>query len=359
MARLVSTKFLAAAAVVAASGCVESFPGSNLQIDFSEATPISGGDDPDGLQAPADTYFAFYAVQHIEDEDGNVTQSYLFEVDRFDIRPVIDVSSPCFIELEDAAYPGLHVTQYAEEVREDICDRLGLPRTCFPDPLDPPVGASEGDVTDVLGADIRMDNLGDLQSQVKAVTSFSNFRYPDPEPGCDATGDQIPAITCTDDASNAQRLAACKALWATGPDADGDGVIDIYEGSDKVMTLPLSGKLYGMVEGPNPINSGFVGGATIYVDEVLEDFDAYTVHWQFKDYDEDGEPDYPDDFFDDDDGDGEPDHVESPTGYPFMTGPPEARVRGVINARLTSPFSTAAFAEVAIFPDLSDDDVHF
>lgn len=361
MARHVSTKLLATAALAAgaSAGCVESFGGSNLQIDFSEATPVSGGNSADGLQAPADSFFSFYAVQHIEDDDGNVTQSYLFEVNRFEIRPVINTASPCFIELEDAAYPGLHVTQFASEVREDICDRLGLDRHCFDDPLDPPVGASEGDVTDVLGADIRMDNLGDLQSQVKAVSTFSDFEYPAAQPDCNATGDQIPAPDCTDDVSNAQRLAACRALWASGPDADEDGITDIYEGSDKVFTLPLNGKLYGMVEGPNPINSGFVGGATIFVDEVLSDFDAFTVHWQFKDLDGDGEPDYPADFFDDVDGDGEPDHVESATGYPFMTGEPESRTRGVINARLTTPFSTAAFAEVAIFSDLSDDDVHF
>jgi len=360
MARLVSTKLLAVAALTAASaGCVESFDGSNLQIDFSEATPIPGGTDPDGLQPPANTFLSFYAVQHIEDEDGVITQSYLFEAQRLEIRPVIDTSSPCFIELEDAAFPGLHVTQFAEEVREDICDRLGLPRDCFDDPLDPPVGASEGDVTDVLGADIRMENLGDLQGQVKAVTTFSDFAYPAPEADCNATGDQLPAITCTDDASNAQRLAVCQALWATGPNEDGDDLTDIYEGSDKVFTLPLSGKLFGMVEGPNPINAGFVGGATIFVDEVLDGFDAYTLHWQFKDLDGDGDPDYPDDFFDDVDGDGEPDHVESATGYPFLTGAPEARTRGVINARLTTPFSSAVFAEVAIFADLAVDDVHF
>ncbi len=361
MARHVSMNLLGAAVIAAGAsvGCVESFGGSNLQIDFSEAIPNSGGDDADGLQAPANTYFSFYAVQHVEDDDGNVTQSYLFEAQRFEIRPVIDTASPCFIEIEGSAFPGLHVTMYAEEVREDICDRLGHPRDCFEDPLDPPEGASEGDVTDVLGADIRMENLGDLQGQVKAVTSFSDFAYPAAEPDCNATGEQIPAPSCTDDASNAQRLAACNALWAMGDDPDGDGNTDIYEGSDKVFTLPNQGKLYGMVEGPNPINSGFVGGATMFVDEVLDGFDAYTIHWQFKDLDDDGEPDYPDDFFDDGDGDGEPDHAASPTGYPFLTGEPENRVRGVINARLTTPFSSAAFAEVAIFADLSDDDVHF
>jgi hypothetical protein len=351
MARHVSMNLLAAASIAAGGGCVESFGGSNLQIDFSEGVPISAGDDADGLQAPANTYFSFYAVQHIEDDDGNVTQSYLFEAHRFEIRPVIDTGSPCFIEIEGAAFPGLHITMYGDEVREDICDRLGHDRNCFEDPLDPPEGASEGDVTDVLAADIRLDNLGDLQSQVKAVTSFSDFAYPAAEPDCNATGTQIPAPSCTDDASNAQRLAACKALWATGDDLDGDGNSDIYEGSDKVFTLPNSGKLYGMVEGPNPINSGFVGGATIFVDEVLDGFDAYTIHWQFKDNDGDGEPDYPAGFLDT--------HDASPTGYPFLTGEPENRVRGVINARLTTPFSTSAFAEIAIFADLDDDDVHF
>lgn len=336
-------------AAVACAGCVESFGGSNLQLDFSEATPVSGGNDYDGIQAPANTYFTFYAVEEIADEDGQVTQSYLFEVARFEIRPVIDLSSPCFIELEDAAYPGLHVTQYADEVREEICARLGHEPDCFEDPFDPPAGADEGDITDVLGADIRMENLIDLQGQVKGVTSFSNFSYPAPQPDCDATGDEIPAIGCASAAANAQRLRACRALWAAAEDAEGDGVKDAYEGSDKVFTLPLSGKLYGTVEGPNPINSGFLGGASIYVDEVLSDFDAYTIRWQFKDLDGDGEPDYPADF----------DREESDTGYPFMTGEPEARARGVINARLTTPLSSATYAEIVIFPDLADDNVHF
>jgi hypothetical protein len=198
--------------------------------------------------------------------------------------------------------------------------------------LDPPNGADEGDISDVLTADTRIDNLSDLEGAIKAVVSFSTLEIPAASAECVADGigaDEIPAPVCMTDEDNAQRLRVCRDHWDDDP--------NFYQGSDKVFTLPNNGFLYGTVEGPNPINQGFVGGATITVDEVLSGFDAFTVNWNFKD-----------------EGD-----QTSATGTTFVTGEPESRTRGVINARLISPLSNAVFAEVGIFSDLGDDGVNF
>jgi len=321
-----SGALLALATTITLAGCVESFGGSNLQIDFSQATPVPGGDGTaDPIRPPADTYFTFYALDHeySETDPDVIVLTRFYEIQRFEIQPVIQTGSPCFIDLEESRYPGLHITQFAEKERE---------RTGINDPLDPPNGADEGDVSDVLTADTRIDNLADLESTIKAVVSFSTLVIPDAAAGCVADGigdDDIPAPTCIDDEDNAQRLRVCRTHWAEDP--------LFYQGSDKVYTLPNNGFLYGTVEGPNPINQGFVGGATITVDEVLSGFDAYTVNWNYKD---EGAQ-------------------TSATGTTFVTGAPESRVRGVINARLVSPLSNAVFAEVGIFSDLGDDNVNF
>jgi hypothetical protein len=328
------------------SGCVDTFTGSNLQMDFSMATPLPGGTDPDGLQPPADTYFTFYALDHVyeRDADGNIlvdadgdpliASSTFFEVQSFEIRPVIQVESPCFIELEDSKFPGLHVTQYAAKIKE---------ATGIDDPFDPPNGASEGQISDVLNADRRMETLDELEGDLKALVSTSTFVYPTAEAGCDASGEQIPAADCIDEDSNAQRLAACRAFWANNP--------EYYEGNDKVFILPLNGEIYGFTGGTNPINQAPIGGATIFVNENLQGKEAFTINWQYKDFDGNGTPDYPTGFLDT--------HEESDTGYTFLSGLAARRVRGVINAHLTTPFSTSVFVDIAVFANLAEDDVQF
>lgn len=322
-----SGALLALATTITLAGCVESFGGSNLQIDFSQATPVPSGDGiADPVRPPADTYFTFYALDHEYDEANPdvIVLTRFYEIQRFEIQPVIQTASPCFIDLEESRYPGLHITQFAEKERE---------RTGIDNPLDPPDGVDEGDVSDVLTADTRIDNLNDLESTIKAVVSYSpTIALPDAAAGCIVDGigpDEIPAPTCTEDVDNEQRLRVCRDHWDDDP--------NFYQGSDKVFTLPNNGILYGMVEGPNPINQGFVGGATISVDEVLSGFDAFTVNWNYKD---EGAQ-------------------TSATGTTFVTGEPESRTRGVINARLISPLSNAVFAEVGIFSDLGDDNVNF
>lgn len=344
------TQALLAFATLGATACVQSYGGSNLQMDFNSSTQIPAGSDPDGSRAPAGTYLAFYGVDNVYDPTmvdgaGNpvITQSYLFEVKRFEIKSEIDLASPCFIELDDAQFPGVHVTQVGNKLRSTICDRLGLAPDCFDNPLAPPDGATDNDVTDVLDVDRRMSNLPPLGSTVGAVVTYSTFQYPTPATGCDFTGDELPAVNCTDDASNAQRLRVCTDLWSKN--------LDYYEGSDKVYTLPLNGHLYGMVDGTNPVNGAGVGGSSMFVDDVLSDFDAFAINWQYKDFDGDGNPDYPAGFL--------TDHQESNVGYPFMIGTPMNRVRGVISARLSNPNDPGSYVDVAAFADLADDNVHF
>ncbi|MCB9560381.1 MAG: hypothetical protein H6709_06320 [Kofleriaceae bacterium] len=308
-----------------AVGCVEPFSGSHMTIDFSESVPLPArrGTTPTGVQPPADTYFTLYAVDNAYDSDGNVTQSFLFDVQDFELKPLIDLTSPCYIELpsrDEPNFPGLHVSMFLDAVKA---------KTGIDDPFDPPNGASEGDITDVLDAQVRMANLPDLAADVKAVTSKSTFEYPAAIADCNFSGDEIPAPSCMDEASNAQRLRVCQQLWSEHP--------EFYEGSDRVFTTPLAGKVFGFVEGTNPINNGFLGGSSLFVDEVLDSFDALTITWKYKD---------------------DAMNVD-PQGTTFLSGTPEHRVRGVINTHLSSTRSAQVFAEIAIFPDLGEDDVHF
>lgn len=318
-----SRSLLALATAFTLSGCVESFGGSNLQFLFSAPTPVPGSGAADA--PPAGTYFTFYALDHeyAADDPETIIVTRFFEIQRFEIQPVIRQASPCFIDLEEAPYPGLHVTQFAVKERE---------RTGVENPFDPQDDDTEGEITDVLTADERIGNLSDLEGQVKAVVSYSPMVLPDAAAGCVADGigaSEIPAPTCIGDEDNAQRLRVCRDLWAEDP--------DYYEGSDKVFTLPNNGSFYGTVEGPNPINQGFLGGATVSVDEVLSGFDAYSINWQYEDEA----------------------MQTSSIGTTFMVGEPEQRTRGVINARLVSPLSASTFCEVAIFADLGEDDVNF
>lgn len=327
-------------------GCLEPVGGSNVQWDFAEAVhvPAQTGTTPLGVQPPADTYYAFYATDYTyrdADGDGRVDrdmngdpiadQAFIVEVQRFEIKTVIDPSSPCFIDVEGAPFPGIHITQHGAKMRmvKGVMD-----------PLDPEVPYN--DAVDVLTADRRMELLPRLRDELKAVASFSTFRYPGTTaPGeCGAGVSAIPHPSCMDDESNAVRLRLCKEQWQiAGP--------DFYEGSDKVFTLPINGKFYGMVEGMNPINDGFVGGSGVYVDEDLVGFDHFFINWQYKDYDNDGSPDTPAGV------------TPSALGFAYLDGRAERIQRGVISAEMRNFEETGVRATLAVFPNLGDDDVNF
>jgi hypothetical protein len=317
-------------------GCIDSFTGSNVQIDFSSNTPTAAppGTTPGFQQPPENTYFTLYAVDEVRDSSDVVIQTYLFAVQRFEIKAAVDFTSPCFIDLERAPFPGLHISMFADKMRE---------ATGVADPLNPPSSASDVDVQQVVTADQRVSNA-DALTAVKVVVDVSTGSYP----AVSAMGDcgnsgVIPHPTCTDDASNARRLSLCRAAWESGIAAD------LYEGNDKILTAPLNGNLFGFVQGSNPVNGAGLGGAQMFVDEVLH-ADSYAITWQFKDVDGDGEPDYPATF---------PMEMRSETGVPYMDGRPEIRTRGVVNALLVNPADPLIFAQLAVFADLGEDEVSF
>jgi len=320
---------LSAATAIALAGCVDGFGGSNVQIDFSAKVGEAGPQQP-----PANTYFTLYAVDQIVDATtGAITAEYLFDVQRFSIRSAVDLTSPCAIEVE-GPYPGLHISAFAEKERE---------QTGVADPFLP--GQDERSVERVLTADQRMLNAAAMAS-IKAVTSTSFAAYPPVAPACveDMPGvdpSQIPPAGCLGDASAERRLALCQATWATDPLR--------YEGTDRSLTAPLAGTVYGFVQGQNPVNGATLGGSQIFVDEVL-DFDAYAINWQYADLDGDGMPDYPASV---------PAENRSPTGFPYVSGFPKVKNRGVVTVPMLNRADPSIAAQMAIFADLGEDPVQF
>ena len=332
------------------AGCIEPFGGSSLQITFDEGVPAAArpGTTPPFGTPPPNTFMSFYAVEFVftRDENGDIVNdgtgnpviedSFSFHVTDFEIQPLLNTESPCFIEKDNTNFPGLHVTQVYDKLRAE---------TGIDDPRDPPADADDNDVIDLLTAERRVQLLGQLEDQVKAVTSTTGAQYPELGTACmDAGGDPtlIPPPTCIDESSNATRLAVCEQFWLDNP--------DLYEGNDKVFTIPLNGSFFGSVTGLNPINNGMVSGAGFFVDEVLRDIDALVINWQYKDLDGDGEPDFPDDL---------PDAERSNTGFLFMQGVPISKTRGVINVPLSNPDVSVISGEAVIFPNLDEDDVNF
>jgi hypothetical protein len=337
---------------VCAAGCVEPFGGANVQITFESgvqtAAPI--GVQPTLGRPPADTMYQLYSISYelardangdvILDTDGEpiIDRSFSFHVVDFEVRPHVSLTSPCFIELEGDRFPGLHVTEVAAKTRQV---------TGIADPLNPPTNAEEGDIIDVIGANDRLANLGAIAGSVKTVTSASTARPPTTDIGCLEDGTDtdlglVPPPTCTGDQSNMRRLTLCRAYWEANPTA--------YEGSDKVFTVPLNGLSFGHVTGLNPVNNAPLGGTSFLVDFAFVDFDAVAINWQYKDLDQDGQPDFPATL---------PIEERSLVGFHYMAGEPESRIRGTVSVPLENRIFPAIAAEATIVPDLGDDDVQF
>lgn len=317
------------------TACVEPFRGSNVQIDFAPAvhTPARPGMPPAAHQPPANTYYSLYGVDEVLGDSGAVSQVFLFELERFEVRPLVDVSSPCFLEPEGTPYPGLHASQFLSRTAADVG---------FADPLNPPPGADPQDVSRLLTAAARVDRIAALGGY-KVVTSTEEVAYPavaqqcvDDDPSSPPAA--IPPPRCAGPLANARRLELCSQFWRAHP--------DVFEGSDRTLTRPLAGTFFGAVTGVNPVTSAPTGGTSMFVDEVVN-FDAYAINWQYKNLDGVGGPDVP------------PGGSASPVGTPYMTGRPQARTRGVVNVRLRHAMNPAIAAEMAVFSALGDDDVHF
>jgi len=305
----------AALGALASGACVDVFRGSNVQIELSPVTPVqvAAGRVPGPGQLPADAHYTLYAIQEEDD------RQHLFAIQRFEVHMIVDVSSPCFIDVgEHVPHEGLHVSRYAEKIAED---------TGIPDYQNPPPGASEEAKIDAATAAQRMINIAALggSAGIKVVTSASESVYPAVAAGCDGPADQIPPPECTDDASNQRRLALCQQAWRDDP--------ALWEGTDRVLTAPLAGTTFGMVDGMNPVNLAPVGGAQFFVPEDLTRIDAYALYWQM-------------------------DGVEGP-GTLLLYGTPSAPTRGVTRVHMASPTSPLFTADLAIFADLGEDEVHF
>jgi hypothetical protein len=262
-------------------------------------------------QLPSNVNLRLYAV------DESTTQSSLFEVQRFEIHRIVDLQSPCYIDVgAHVPHPGLHVSQYAQQIEMD--DNI-------PDVANPPAGATPQQEIDVATAITRQNDVALLASDVgmAVVSGASDHVYPAMDADCSGTG--LPPPTCTDAASNARRLNLCQAEWAKDK--------EFFEGTDRITTSPLNGVTHGMVDGTNPINTGPVGGAQFFVDTNLEDVKAYAIYWQF------------------DGMDG--------TGTLLYYGHTTTPTRGVIHAHLVGVSDPSLTVELAIFANLGEDDVSF
>lgn len=304
-------------AAVTSGGCVDGFRGSNVQLDLGFGTPVQArvGTAPAMGELPANSYFSIYAVQQ------DPTADRLFELDRFELHYLIDQGSPCFIDVgAQVPHEGLHITQYAKKIAED---------TGIADLANPPASASEQDKILMATAVQRMQNIAALAGAtglpIKVVTSVSTTAYPAVAADCTGTAGQIPPPMCTDEPSNQRRLELCQATWQADP--------NLFEGTDRVLTAPLNGVTRGMVVGRNPINMAPVGGAQFFVDEALDDVDAYAIYAQA-------------------------DGGEAP-GTQLLFGQPSRPTRGVWHVHLVSPANPMLTAEMAVFVDLGEDDVHF
>ena len=196
------------ALIIGSSACVDTFSGSDVQIDFAANFPraVLAGEAQAPEQPPANTYYILWASEQALDPSGKPQATYLFDVAHFEIKRLIDMSSPCFIELESSRFPGVHVTQYASKLSQ---------QTGITDPGNPPAGAAPGDITDVLDAQIRMSHLLALQNTVEIVTDASTASYGgagaiettciEDNPGADPA--KFPPAKCVGDQSNKKRLA--------------------------------------------------------------------------------------------------------------------------------------------------------
>ena len=288
---------------MATGACVDGFRGANVQLDLSPVTPLQ----------PANSHFSIVGIQQGAGGDR------LFELARFEIHRIVDPDSPCFIDAGDQVpHPGLHVTSYATKIAED---------TGIADIANPPASTTEPQRQLMATALQRMINVAALASDagIKVVTSASTSSYPAVATNCTGPADQIPPATCTDDGSNRRRLALCQAAWRADP--------SLFEGTDRVLTAPLNGVTHGTVDGLNPINMAPVGGAQFFVDEALDNIDAYAIYQQV-------------------------DGAEDP-GTQVLFGLPRMPTRGVSRVHLVSPTDPAFTAEMAIFADLGGDDIHF
>lgn len=278
---LLTTKVIIANVVfaVTAGGCVDGFKGSNIEIDFrnrtasSEAFPVQAryGAAPAAGELPQNVQLTLYAVPN------PAMPTALVALTSFEIHRLVEPNSPCFIDTgEHVPHPGIHITQYANKIAED---------TGITDIAHPPANATEDQKIRMATALQREENIVKLgvdlpdsagKVGMRAVTSASDAVYPPVAPDCSAPaagqGAMIPPPNCSDDASNQRRLQVCEDAWAAHP--------DLWEGTDRVLTLPLNGTTHGFVDGVNPVNLAPVDGAGWFLPMPLVNIASFAIFYK-------------------------------------------------------------------------------
>jgi hypothetical protein len=287
--------------------CVDNFNGSVIELFLHGGVQVPG-DDPGGFgRPPSDTHYEIYVGK----------DQSVFHVIDFDIRPIIDLANPCFIEGASARFPGLHSTKIVQKIVD--------------------VAMADGNVDDLEAGDIanaqsRFANMGLLASSLKVLALHEAGLT---NAALDSLLATVPAADMTDDATNAQRLAVCQAIWRQHP---GD-----YVGTDTVLSIPLNGVYYGLVEATDPRNGSFLGGGSIHSALALDAFDSFRVNWNWNDPADARAASLP----------------PSTIGYHYMAGKPVQRERGVTNIAIVNDDFTQIAGDVSIFTNLGEDDVHF
>lgn len=305
-------------ALAGLAGCVDSFQGSNVQVDFSPYLPVqaSPGAMPELGELPGNVHFTLYAFEDGIDAQGNPV-GRLFAVQQFEIHRIVDLASPCFIDVgEHVPFPGLHVSQYAQMIAK---------QTGISDLANPPASATEAQKIAAATAVQRMADIAALggDTGLKVVSGASDASYPDVAVDCTSPG--IPPADCTTSEANHRRLVACQAFWHDNR--------EYFEGTDRVLTEPLAGTTHGMVDGLDPINLAPVGGAQFYVTTDLGGVGGYAIYYQI-----DGMPD---------------------PGELLLYGNAATPTRGVTRVHMTSVRSPSLTADVAIFANVDEDDTGF
>jgi hypothetical protein len=312
-----------AAFALSASACVSNYDGSWLEFVLGQGVQVPQGEFLGDGQPPRNTHYEMWVVS------GNT--AFHLDGGDFQVVPVIDTKFPCFMEDDDARYPGLQSSQVYNRLLQDL----------VPDPQQTPSQA----VLDILAdGKARIDNQGKIEPVLKSVVLYDPTVTPDV---LSALAADVPAVDAIDDASNAMRRTKCKAFYKAHP--------NFYVGNDKVFSLPQNGFWYGMVAGSDPRNAAPVGGAGLSVALTFKQFDEFWINWQFNDPNDPlincANP-----------GDCPAGHVgygPAPTGYHYLAGKPQDRTRGVINVPMTNREFGTISAEMAIFPGIQNDDVHF
>jgi hypothetical protein len=298
---------LAAIAALSTASCVQSFSGSQIELFLHSGVQLPGDNPPGNGRPPSDTHFEMYVAR-------GATALKLLE---FDLRPVITQANKCFIEDEHSRFPGLHSTMIVDKMTKDAL-------------LDGTVTPLEAG--DIALAQTRLGSMAGLENTIKVIVSHESGLT---DAMIAAEMAAVPDPSLDDDASNAARLAACNAIFDAHP--------AYFVGTDKVLSIPLNGTYYGVVEGMDPRSGSPLGGGSVIVNASFPVFDSLRINWNFNDPNDPRKANY----------------SPSDVGWHYMAGTPFVRERGVINVSLRNQDFGQIAGEASIYTNLDQDGVQF